>query len=747
MPPVVSVLPRAARASPGVTVLTRFGNSWVLAVVAAAACAVLEARWTHAAATQSLSTVRSWLVALGLLVPVALLLALVVTTLSPILRRAPDLQRAGVGEPEQRTRHWAAAVPLVAAAMALLLALIAHLGRALLSLDLPAAQVAAVLALGSWALTRPVLGAVLALKRQPWLFATTSRLPPPVLVALGALLFFGPIGWGLAHGTTNGDGGFWAVFGVLRRQGLDLRSMALLSGMVCAAILGALRPALRSVPLALVSAGALLVLGATSVRLLDDGALSLALERGASLSGHSLRLLRATTDRDGDGVSARFGAHDCDDSRDDIYPGAADIAGNGTDEDCSGGDAALAPAAEPSSVAVSKSASDWVLERLPRDLNLIFITIDTLRYDLGYTGYERPITPNLDRLAARSVVFDRAYSLASYTGKSIGPLLIGKYPSETHRGWLHFNRFGAEETFIQERLHAAGIRTLSVQGHWYFTPEYGLGRGFDVLDMSAAPRKRQLDGDKTVNSDKLSDAAIAQLSNAENTGRRFFMWVHYLDPHAEYNRHAGFDFGSRGRDLYDSEVAFTDQQIGRVLDFVNASEFGSRTAIVVTSDHGEAFGEHGMYRHGFELWEALVRVPLIVYVPGASPRHHAVRRGAIDLAPTLLSLCGVEAPSGEQRLSGQSLLHDIFMPPGHVPEPRPVFIDMSAGPYNEERQALIEDDIKLITGSGRALGLYDLEQDPREEKDRLEDAELLRRAQGRFAAFQSQLRLVRVKPR
>jgi arylsulfatase A-like enzyme len=727
--------------------LARFGNSWVLTLLAAAAGAVLEARWAHAAATQSVSAVRSWLVSFGLLVPVALLVALGVTTLSPVLRPAPAAaQGARAGEPEQPNRRWADAVPWVAAALALLLALTAHLARGLLSLELSPASAAALLALGSWALARPLLGAALALKRQPWLDAATSRLPPFVLVALGALLFVGPIGWGMAHGTTNGDGGFWAIFGVLGRQGLDLRSMALLSGMACGAVLGALRPALGLVPLALVSAGALLVLGATSVRLLDDGALSLALERGAALSRHSLRMLRATTDRDGDGVSAHFGAHDCDDSRDDIYPGARETAGNGIDEDCSGADAALAVAAEPSSAPASKSAGDWILERLPRDLNLIFITVDTLRHDLGYTGYQRPISPNLDRLAAQSVVFDRAYSLASYTGKSIGPLLIGKYPSETHRGWLHFNRFGAEETFIQERLQAAGIRTLSVQGHWYFTPEYGLGRGFDVLDMSATPRKRQGEGDKTVNSDKLSDAAIAQLSNAENTRGRFFMWIHYLDPHAEYMRHAGFDFGSRGRDLYDSEVAFTDQQIGRVLDFVRASEFGSRTAIVVTSDHGEAFGEHGMYRHGFELWEALVRVPLIIYVPGAPPRRHDVRRGAIDLAPTLLSLFGVEALAGEQRLSGESLLHDVFMPPSHVPEPRPVFIDMSAGPYNEERQALIEDDIKLITSSGRALGLYDLDQDPREEQDRLDDAQLLGRARERFATFQSRLRLVRVKP-
>ena len=345
------------------------------------------------------------------------------------------------------------------------------------------------------------------------------------------------------------------------------------------------------------------------------------------------------------------------------------------------------------------------------------------------------------------MVFDRAYSLASYTGKSVGPLLIGRYPSETDRGWLHFNRFGPAEIFVQQRLQAAGVRTLGVQGHWYFTPEYGPGRGFDVLDTSATPAKRQIEGDKTVNGDKLSDAVITRLSDPENTRGRFFLWVHYLDPHADYIRHEGFDFGPRGRDLYDSEVAFTDQQIGRVLDFVASSSFERDTAIIVTSDHGEAFGEHGMYRHGFEVWEALVRVPLIVYVPGVAARHLAVRRSAIDLAPTLLELFGVPLPTGDDRLSGESLVRDLELPAGQAPKPRPVFIDMSAGPYNEERQALIDNDLKLIMCTGRgALGLYDLSVDPNEAVDKLGDKALAKGARERFAAFQSQLRLVRVKP-
>jgi choline-sulfatase len=489
----------------------------------------------------------------------------------------------------------------------------------------------------------------------------------------------------------------------------------------------------------------MVALGMTGGRLLDDAGLRLAFERGAGLSRVSLRALRAVTDRDGDGIGSWFGDADCDDTRPDIFPGALDVPGNGIDEDCLGGDA---PVPAPATAAGPPPAESQpvLIGSVPPDLNVILITVDALRHDLGFSGYRRPISPHLDALASQSVVFERAYSLASYTGKSLGPLLIGRYPSETHRGWLHFNRFGPEDTFVQERLQGAGIRTLSVQGHWYFTPEYGLGRGFDVLDLSAAPLQRQLEGDQTVNSDKLSDAAIGQLSKPENTRGRFFLWMHYLDPHAEYIRHPGLDFGSRGRDLYDSEVAFTDREIGRLLDFVAQAEFGPRTAIVVTGDHGEAFGEHGMYRHGYELWEELVHVPLIVHVPGVAPRRQGVRRSAIDLAPTLLQLFGVPLPSGEQRLSGVSLLADIFASLEQTPAERAVFIDMSAGPYNEERQALIDQDLKLITSAGRPLGLYDLARDPEEKADRLRDVQLLEVTLQRMNAFRSQLRTVVVKP-
>jgi choline-sulfatase len=723
-------------------VRSRFGLSWVTALVVALPFAFAEARWARQLATQPTAELRALLVALGLLVPVALGAALLMSLLAPLfaLRTRPG------GAASSRALQ-----PLLALILAVVLALVAELARRLLTLDVPPLVVAAALALGTWLLARPLLGAALTLLGPRRRSVPEPRWTVPTLrVLVAGVLLAAPIAWGIRTGTTNGDGGFWQVFGVLRRQELDLRPVLVLGGIFLGAALGIVigrrcPPAVRTALVALATSAGVVALGMTGGRLLDDLGLRLAFERGAGLSRVSLRVLRAVTDRDGDGIGSWFGDVDCDDTRADIFPGALDVPGNGLDEDCVGGDALVPP---PASVAPPLSAESQpaLVGRVPPDLNLILITVDALRHDLGFAGYRRAISPHLDALASQSVVFERAYSLASYTGKSLGPLLIGRYSSETHRGWLHFNRFGPEDTFVQERLQSAAIVTLAVQGHWYFTPEYGLGRGFDVLDLSAAPSQRQLEGDKTVNSDKLSDAAIQQLSKPENTRGRFFLWMHYLDPHAEYMRHPGFDFGSRGRDLYDSEVAFTDREIGRLLDFVAKAEFGPRTAIVVTSDHGEAFGEHGMYRHGYELWEELVRVPLIVHVPGVAPQRQAVRRSAIDLVPTLLELLGVPLPSGEQRLSGVSLLADILASPGQTPAERAVFIDMSAGPYNEERQALVERDLKLVTSAGRPLGLYDLARDPEEKADRLKDAQLLEFTMQRMAAFRSQLRTVVVRP-
>jgi choline-sulfatase len=381
-------------------------------------------------------------------------------------------------------------------------------------------------------------------------------------------------------------------------------------------------------------------------------------------------------------------------------------------------------------------------------LNVVLVTIDTLRADLGYLGNPRPVSPNLDALAAKSVVFERGYSLASYTGKSMGPLLIGKYASELDGGFLHFNRYSKRETFVQERLKAAGIYTMSVQGYWYFFKDAGFERGFDVIDSSAAPKVAAIEGDQTSNSDEQSDAAIRLLLAPELSARRFFLWMHFVDPHAEYAPHAEHDFGPKPRDRYDGEVAFVDQHLGRFLAALDRAPFAARTAVVVTSDHGEAFGEHGMIRHGFELWEELVRVPLLVKVPGVPPRRVTARRSGIDLVPTLLDLFKVpfEARAANDFLSGESLVPDLLRPAEESAPERPIFMDMARGPHNAERRALIEDDQKLTVSEGRVLGLYDLSQDPGEKTDLSRDKARVAAMREKLSAVTRRLRPVPMPP-
>jgi arylsulfatase A-like enzyme len=222
------------------------------------------------------------------------------------------------------------------------------------------------------------------------------------------------------------------------------------------------------------------------------------------------------------------------------------------------------------------------------------------------------------------------------------------------------------------------------------------------------------------------------------------MWMHFVDPHAEYAPHPEHDFGSQPRQRYDGEVAFVDQHLGRVLKALEASPFGARTAVVITSDHGEAFSEHGMIRHGFELWEELVRVPLIVKVPGVPARRVAARRSAIDVVPTLLDLFELpfEARGPTDFLSGRSLLPDLLRPAGTNDPERSVFIDMARGPYNAERQSLIERDQKLTVSEGRVLGLYDLAADPGEKQDLASDKARVAPLRQALGDFKAQLRPV-----
>ncbi len=392
--------------------------------------------------------------------------------------------------------------------------------------------------------------------------------------------------------------------------------------------------------------------------------------------------------------------------------------------------APLAPALPAPRPSIAIAGSPTAKARSPKTYNVILITIDTLRADLGFAGYPKPITTALDALAARSVVFERVYSTASFTPKSLGPLLIGKYASETSRDFEHYTTFYSSNVFLPERLHAAGVRTFAGMCHRYFTFRNGMQQGFDIWDTTAMPPK-MTDTDRRSTSKELTDVALSLLGKPENTGTpRFFAWFHYFDPHLPYVPHAGApDFSPKeasksalARAAYDEEVWFTDSHVGRLLAYVQAQPWARDTAIVVTADHGEAFGEHNHWGHGREVWEPLVRVPLVVYVPGVPPKRVEVKRSHIDLAPTILELTGTPQPS-DRSLRGTSLVADLLAgPDARLPE-RDVFIDMPKGPFNEMRRAYLSGTspgYKLVD-IGRRYELYDLEHDPGERHDLAED--------------------------
>jgi arylsulfatase A-like enzyme len=275
----------------------------------------------------------------------------------------------------------------------------------------------------------------------------------------------------------------------------------------------------------------------------------------------------------------------------------------------------------------------------------------------------------------------------------------------------------------------------------------------DVWDMSAMPPDSGGDTDSSVTSGALSDAAIRLLSDPANVGDRFFLWVHYFDPHANYVTHpeapsfrAGAAHGAKP--LYDGEVWFTDHHIGRLLDFVASKPWGSKTAIVLTSDHGEAFEEHGMNWHGVDLWEQLVRVPLLFYVPGAKPHRVMLKRSAIDLVPTLLDLLDLpQPPPGD--LSGVSNAAAIVAPDEAAIDERDVFCDMPPGPRVSRHRALIHGPtpgMKLMAEGGPVYLVYDLTKDPGELNDLSRDRATLRRLLDAFDEKLSSLREIRVDP-
>jgi arylsulfatase A-like enzyme len=390
--------------------------------------------------------------------------------------------------------------------------------------------------------------------------------------------------------------------------------------------------------------------------------------------------------------------------------------------------------------------------------NVLLVVVDTLRADrLGAYGNDRGLTPFLDQLAKKGVVFRNAYAASSWTVPSVASIFTSRFPSQ-HRVTTFDSKLPAREVTLAEKLQDAGYDTGGFSANIRLDRTLGYGQGF---------RRWVPDGGWThvkeikVRGDRLRSDALAWLRpRAEKTPSSppRFLYLQYLEPHGPYDPpepyRSRFGHGAPGVDvakanhlaltiafkdlradevdvlesLYDGEVASVDAQLRALFAALEERGFLDDAVVVVTADHGEEFKEHGFMTHGHDLYNETVRVPLIVLAPGVEGgRVIEDNVSLVDVAPTILDLVGLpKQPTFEGRslvpLMWRKSLTEWRL---HAENPFPdVIIELpetgSQLDWRAHSAALVRGGVKLLIGPGRhkreAPELYDLVKDPGETR-------------------------------
>jgi arylsulfatase A-like enzyme len=369
---------------------------------------------------------------------------------------------------------------------------------------------------------------------------------------------------------------------------------------------------------------------------------------------------------------------------------------------------------------------------------LIWISVDTLRADhLGAWGYARETSPAIDRFAREAVVFEDAFSAASWTLPSLTSQFTSRYPSE-HGGRTEEQRRDPGQRSIFEVLAEQGFSVLGVTANHFVAPQFGNADGFDTLWETS--------GD----AGEVTRLALRALD--EWDGGHLALFVHYMDPHAYYEPPPPFETlftapyrgpingrnfeGLKKADapalarvigLYDGEIAFADLKIGELLAALGSRNLLRRAVVAFSADHGEEFQEHGGWTHKRTVYQELLHVPLAVRLPGIGGRRVAQPVSSIDLAPTLLDALGIAAPASFRGVSLLPLARGVPL------AERGLIAETERGADGNHRLALRRGRLKYLLTTSRGGSpappilreeLYDLASDPRETRSLNDAAEL-----------------------
>jgi arylsulfatase A-like enzyme len=382
--------------------------------------------------------------------------------------------------------------------------------------------------------------------------------------------------------------------------------------------------------------------------------------------------------------------------------------------------------------------------------NILFLTVESLRPDhVGFHAGDRPTTPNLDALAAESMVYLNAHAVTSWTLTSHASLFTGLYPT-AHQTVRPLDKLGDSYLTLAELLAEHGYQTAGAVSGPYLRRAHNLHQGFELYDDSLSGETHVGAHDDVTNPELL--AALKRFLREERDPRRpFFLFGYFWDPHYDYIPPAPYDSTFVGPDdvpvdmsgygrfnkvhaasppgemayvlsQYDGEILWTDTTLGELFEVLRQEGLWDDTVIVVTSDHGEEFFEHGAKGHKNNLFVESVHVPLLIKHRGGHPRGRDSRLvSLVDLLPTILDLIGA---STELPLHGRSLLESD--PPGD----RSIFYELQSmwyfTPPGGEEQTRVQSWIGIRRGDFKLVGvpetrmyLFNVRDDPREQVDLL----------------------------